>query len=78
MDNLLKRDAVIEQSKGKYRTDFVVWSDKYGIYLEENAEKCLLPMTDKLFDALKKISNEAKSIDFYRGGKSEDDLFYLL
>lgn len=77
VDNLIKRNAVIEQTKGKYRTDFVVWSDKYGIYLEENAEKCLLPMMDKLFDALKMIAKEAKNIDFYRGGKSEDDLFYL-
>ena len=77
VDNLVKRNAVIEQTKGKYRTDFVVWSDKYGIYLEENAEKALLPMMDKLFYALKKIADEAKNINFYRGGKSEDDLFYL-
>ncbi len=77
VDNLVKRNAVIEQTKGKYRTDFVVWSDKYGIYLEENAEKALLPMMDKIFDALKKIAEEAKNINFYRGGKNEDDLFYL-
>ncbi len=77
IDNLVKRNAVIEQAKGKYRTDFVIWSDKYGMYLEENTEKALLPMMDKLFDALKKIAEEAKNIDFYRGGKSEDDLFYL-
>lgn len=77
IDNLLKRDAVIEQSKGKYRTDFVIWSDKYGIYLEENAEKALLPIMNKLIDALKNIAEGAKNIDFYRAAKSEDDLFYL-
>ena len=37
IDNLIKHQAIIEQSKGKYRTDFVIWSDKYGKYLEENA-----------------------------------------
>ena len=42
--NLLKREAVIEVSKGKYQTDFIIWSDKYGIYCEENAEKSLMPV----------------------------------
>ena len=33
IDNLLKREAVIEVSKGRYQTDFIIWSDKYGIIL---------------------------------------------
>lgn len=77
IENLCKRDAIVEQAKGKYRTDFVIWSDKYGIYLEENAEKALLPIMDKLIEALMNIAEEAKNIDFYRAGKCEDDLFYL-
>ena len=75
--NLLKREAIIEQPKGKYRTDFIIWSDKYGIYCEENAEKALLPIMDKMISALKCIADEAGKIDFYKAEKSEADLFYL-
>lgn len=77
IDNLLRREAVIESVKGKYRTDFIIWTDKYGIYCEENAEKELMPVMDKLIAALKSIAEEAGKIDFYRAGKCEKDLFYL-
>lgn len=77
IDNLIKRQAVIEQSKGKYRTDFVIWSDKYGKYLEDNASVALSPVMDKLIEAIKNIAEDAKEIDFYRAEKSENDLFYL-
>lgn len=77
MENLINREAVIEVSRGKYQTDFVIWSDKYGIYCEENAEKALLPLMDKLLKALEDIAKEAGALDFYRAGKSEEDLFYL-
>ena len=75
--NLLKREAVIEVSKGRYQTDFIIWSDKYGIFCEENAEKALLPIMDKLVSAVKAVAAEAASIDFYKAGKSESDLLYL-
>ncbi len=77
IDNLLKREALLEPAKGKYRTDFVIWSDKYGIYCEENAEKTLLPIMDKLLDALDNIAKEANKLDFYKAGKPEKDLYYL-
>lgn len=75
--NLLKREAVIEVSKGKYQTDFVIFTDKYDIYCEENAEKCLMPIMDKLIEALKNIAKDASKIDFYKAEKSESDLFAL-
>ncbi|MBO5212256.1 MAG: hypothetical protein J6B60_01820, partial [Clostridia bacterium] len=77
IDNLLKREAIIESVKGKYQTNFVIFSDKYGIYCEENAEKVLLPIVDEIIEALKKISKEAMSISFYKADRSEQDLFYL-
>jgi len=77
MQNLLYREAIIEISKGKYQTDFIIWSDKYGIYCEENAEKALLPIMDKLLKALDNIAKKAAEIGFYKAGKSESDLFYL-
>lgn len=77
IENLLKREAIIEASKGKYRTDFIIWSDKYGIYCEENAEKSLMPIMEEILKALDSVAKEAAKIDFYKAEKSEDDLFYL-
>ncbi len=77
IENLLKREAIIEVSKGKYQTDFIIWSDKYGIYCEENAEKALMPIMEELIKALDSIAEEAARIDFYKAEKSEADLFYL-
>lgn len=77
LDNLLKREAVIEAVHGKYMTDFIIWSDKYGIYCEENAESAMLPIMDKMSSTLLKISKDAYKIGHYKAGKSENDLFYL-
>lgn len=75
--NLVKRDAVIEPVKGKYQTNFVIRSDKYGIYCEEHAEEAMRPVHAKIMEALHNIAKEAKEIDFYRAEKSEEELFYL-
>ena len=61
---LLKREAVIEVSKGKYRTDFIIWSNKYGINCEENAEKALMPIMEQLLEALLNIAKEAAKNPF--------------
>lgn len=77
MESLLRREAVIREGKGKYRTDFIIFSDKQASFLEKNAERVLMPVMDRLVTALKEISLEAQKIDFYRAGKGEQDLFYL-
>lgn len=77
INHLLKYEAMIEVSKGKYQTDFIIWSDKYGIYCEENAEKTLMPVMDELLTALKSISQQAMKLDLYKAEKSKTDLFYL-
>lgn len=65
MENLLKREAVIEVSKGKYQTDFIIWSDKYGIYCEENAEKVLMPIMEEMLKALDGIAFRQMMYDNY-------------
>lgn len=75
--HLLKKQAVIEQVKGKYRTNFIIWSDKHGIYCEEYAEKALQPIHAKMMESLHHIAEEVKKINFYRAEKSEEELFYL-
>lgn len=77
IENLLKHEAVIEVSRGRYQTDFIIWSDKYGIFCEQNAEKALLPLMDKLITAIKSVAKEASSIDFYKADKKDSDLLYL-
>ena len=77
METLLRREAVIREGKGKYRTDFIIFSDKHAAFIEKNAERVLMPVMDRLISALKAISLEAQKIDFYRAGKSQQDLFYL-
>ncbi len=75
--NLVKRGAVIEPMKGKYQTDFLIFTDKYAVYAEEHAEAALAPVMERLIDALDAIGDELLGIDFYRGGKSETELCSL-
>lgn len=77
IDNLQKRCAVLQPIKGKYQTDFIIWTDKYGKYCEENAEKVLMPLMNRLVAALERLYMEATKIDFYRAGKSEEELKFL-
>lgn len=72
--NLRRRRAVIEPSKGKYQTDFLIFTDKYAAYTEENAEAVLAPVMERLIDAVDAIGDELLTMDFYRGGKSEAEL----
>lgn len=77
IDNLVKREAVVEVSKGRYQTNFIIWSDKHGIYCEENAAKALMPIMDKLFAKLDLIAEDAAKMNFYRADVLETDLYYL-
>lgn len=77
MENLVDKCAVIQPVKGKYQTDFIIWTDKYGKYCEENARKALMPIMDRLVEALEKLYKRAEAMDFYRAGKSEEELKFL-
>lgn len=77
MGNLVKRCAVISPSKGKYQTDFIIYSDKHGKYCEENAENVLAPILAALRDAMEKFLGGVKALSFYRAKKSEDEINYL-
>ena len=74
---LIGKEALIEQGKGRYRTDFVIFSDKHGIYCEENAEKCMVPVVVPVLEALEKAAAQIREIPFYRAAKSEDELIFL-
>lgn len=77
VENLEKRCAVISPFKGKYQTDFVIYSDKHGKFCEENAENALTPILPAFRDAMEKFFDGIKQLSFYRAGKSEDEINYL-
>lgn len=77
IDNLVRREAVIETAKGKYQTDFIIWTDKYGEYCSENAERTILPIMNRMTDALKSLTHDAMKIDFYKAERAETDMLYI-
>ncbi len=76
--NLYDRRAILEERRGRWRTDLIIWSDQHGMYSEECAERLLLPVLDELLDALDGIAAEAAELDFYKADRTESDLWYLL
>lgn len=74
---LVDRCALIQTSKGKYRTDFLIRTDKYAKFCEENIETALMPIMDRITDALGQLYTEALKIDHYRAEKTEEELKYL-
>lgn len=75
--NLLRRNAILKTAKGKFRTNFIIWSDKDGLYAEENEERCMHPIMDRVLDALDGIAEEANCLGIHTGGKEKKDLYYL-
>ena len=75
--NLLKREALVEEKKGKYRTDFIIWFDEYDKFYDENFLKFVSPIKDRIYDAFKCIYNDAKNLNIYKGMMKEENLFHL-
>jgi len=75
--NLCRRSAMIQPAKGKYQTDFLIWSDKYGIYSEKNAPSAIAPLADRMLEGFAALAREAGKMEFYRAGKDENELFFL-
>lgn len=77
IDNLLKREAVKENAKGKYITDFWIRTDKYAKYFADNAEKAVSPVKDGVIEGIRRLVKESRKIGYYSAEKSDDELFYL-
>lgn len=77
VSNLLKREALVEEKKGKYRTDFIIWFDKYDKFYDENFLAYVLPIKDKMLDGFKSIYSDAKKLNIYKGTMKEENLFHL-
>lgn len=77
MENLSDRCAVTETVKGKYRTDFIIFTDTYGKYCVENSGAVLMPLMERLLPALKNFLSDTDKIGYYTAEKSSDELHYL-
>ncbi len=75
--NLLIREALIEEKKGRYRTDFIIWFDKYDKFYDENFLTFVNPIKDRIYEAFKSIYSEAKNLNIYKGTMKEENLFHL-
>lgn len=73
---LLARDALKEPAKGKFQTDFIIYTNKVGEYCRE-AEKLLLPLENRLLQALETLASQAGRLEIYKAGKPDSELWYL-
>lgn len=76
LQNLLMREALSEPTKGKFRTEFLIYSSKVGTY-EQNAGEVFLPVIDGMVEAMDCLAGEAEGLDIYTAGKPKEELVYL-
>ena len=76
LGNLIKREAMSEVSKGKYRTDFIIYSEKAREY-DEKAKGVFEPVVDGFVSSLKKLADSAENLGIYTAEKPKEELIYL-
>lgn len=76
VSKLLDREAVTEPSKGKYLTDFIIYSKEHVDYTH-NTVPFVEGIVDKYVEVLKSFTREIIDLGVYTAGKSEDELVYL-
>ena len=76
LKNLVYREAMCEEAKGKYRTNFMIYSDKINQY-DEKAKSLFAALVDPFVSSMKVLAKHVSSLGIYTAGKSEDDLIYL-
>ena len=76
LDNLLKREAVSEPVKGKYRTEFLIYSEKIREY-RDKAGELLKPVVADMGKAVKSLADSVDELGIYTAGKSKEELVYL-
>lgn len=76
IDNLLKREAISEPVKGKYRTEFLIYSDKMNEY-NKKAVGLFEPVVVDLVKAMKVLAERVDGLEIYTAGKQKEELIYL-
>ncbi|HBV50820.1 MAG TPA: hypothetical protein DEF06_00900, partial [Clostridiales bacterium] len=76
LGNLMKREAVSEVSKGKYRTDFIIYSNETREYAEK-AKGIFAPVVADFVSSMKILADAAERLGIYTAGKPKEELIYL-
>lgn len=76
LENLIKREAMSEVSKGKYRTDFIIYSDKTKEY-DEKAKSIFESVVDGFVSSMKELADNTESLGIYTAEKPKEQLIYL-
>ena len=76
LENLIKREAMSEVSKGKYRTDFIIYSDKTKEY-DEKAKGIFESVVDGFVSSMKELADNTESLGIYTAEKPKEQLIYL-
>lgn len=76
LGNLMKREAVSEVSKGKYRTDFIIYSNETREYAEK-AKGIFAPVVEDFVSSMKILADAAERLGIYTAGKPKEELIYL-
>jgi RNA polymerase sigma factor (sigma-70 family) len=74
--NLMEREAVSEPVKGKYRTEFMIYTESLKKYNDKVV--CLFePVVDVFVRSLSNLTEAVKSLGIYTAGKPDSELIYL-
>lgn len=65
-----------EVSKGKYRTDFIIYSEKTRVY-DEKAKSLFEPVVDSFMSSMKALADSAETLGIYTAEKPKEELIYL-
>lgn len=76
LDNLVKREAMSEASKGKYRTDFIIYSKKTREY-DAKAKVLFEFVVDGFVSSMKELVDSAENLGVYTAAKPKEELIYL-
>ena len=76
LDNLLRREAVSEPVKGKYRTEFLIYSHKLSEY-GKKAGSIFEPVVADMVKAMGRLTEETEALGVHTAGKSKTELMYL-
>lgn len=76
IDNLVKREAVSEPVKGKYRTEFMIYSDQVSEYGQKAGDVFETVVAD-MVKAMRKLADAVDGLGIYTAGKPKEELVYL-
>lgn len=76
MENLIAREAMAEEAKGRYRTDFIISTPREREY-DAKAGALFEPVAEGFVEAMKELARRAEALESYTAGKGQEELLYL-